>query len=119
MSILKTKPLAAAVKEAVATHNRKLGGAKGRLHQQATRLAAEAKAQAATDTAARAAAAIQQIDREIAAAAEKVRRLRIDANNARGGPVAVTANKLITELLAQIRDLRAERATFLSVALCC
>ena len=47
MSILKTLPMAAAVKATVAKHNQKLGGAKGRLHQKATREAAAAKAKPA------------------------------------------------------------------------
>lgn len=117
MPFLKTLPMEAAVKSAVAKHNQKLGGAKGRLHQQATRTAAEAKARAAESANKRAAEAIRQIDAEISAAAAEIQALRPTANDARGGAGAAGANRRVTQLLRQIRELRAERATF--VAHCC
>lgn len=117
MSTLKTLPLEAAVKSAVAKHNQKLGGAKGRLHQKATREAAEAKARAEISAKARASVAMHQIDAEIAEAAAKIQALRPAANDARGGWRAADANRQITRLLAKIKDLREERQHFVTV--CC
>ena len=100
------------VNKQAADHGRRLGGAKGRARQAATRRVARAKAERAEALKEQACRAVSQIVREIEEIEGRIGRARPAARNPRGGKWAQRANHEITWCLARLKDLRAEHAHF-------
>ena len=97
-------------RRAAMAHARKLGAAKGRATQAATRAVAKAKA----DVKARAPVAVEEIDADITNLRGRIARARPAANNPRGGRWARQASDEITKCLSIIKRLRNERAHFVA-----